>query len=88
MFEQLTICQINIPLIDLSQGCGRQLKSQSNTFNEHQINQFLQIANNQEDGQVIRGATSVERVLSVLEGLEANISGSLEALEKNEINVS
>ncbi|CAD8148510.1 unnamed protein product [Paramecium octaurelia] len=64
------------------------LKSYSNTFNEHEINSFLQLANNQEDGSVSRGATLAERVLSVLEGLEANLAASLEALETNEINAS
>ncbi|CAK93117.1 unnamed protein product (macronuclear) [Paramecium tetraurelia] len=64
------------------------LKSYSNTFNEHEINSFLQLASNQEDGSVSRGATLAEKVLSVLEGLEANLAASLEALETNEINAS
>ncbi|CAD8068654.1 unnamed protein product [Paramecium sonneborni] len=67
---------------------AEKLKSYSNTFNEHEINSFLQLANKQEDGSVSRGATLAERVLSVLEGLEANLQASLEALETNEINAS
>ncbi|CAD8059095.1 unnamed protein product [Paramecium primaurelia] len=70
------------------QSVAEKLKSYSNTFNEHEINSFLQLANNQEDGSVSRGATLAERVLSVLEGLEANLAASLEALETNEINAS
>ncbi|CAD8089540.1 unnamed protein product [Paramecium sonneborni] len=67
---------------------AEKLKSYSNTFNEHEINSFLSLANKQEDGSVSRGATLAERVLSVLEGLEANLQASLEALETNEINAS
>ncbi|CAK73707.1 unnamed protein product (macronuclear) [Paramecium tetraurelia] len=67
---------------------AEKLKAYSNTFNEQEINSFLQLANKQEDGSVSRGATLAERVLSVLEGLEANLAASLEALETNEINAS
>ncbi|CAD8165295.1 unnamed protein product [Paramecium octaurelia] len=70
------------------QSVAEKLKAYSNTFNEQEINSFLQLANKQEDGSVSRGATLAERVLSVLEGLEANLAASLEALETNEINAS
>ncbi|CAD8172650.1 unnamed protein product [Paramecium pentaurelia] len=64
------------------------LKQYSNTFQEQELKSFLQLANKQEDGSVSRGATLAERVLSVLESLEANLQASLEALEVNEINAS
>lgn len=35
-----------------------------------------------------RGATLAEKVLAVLEGLEANLEASLSALEENEISAS
>ncbi|CAD8177735.1 unnamed protein product [Paramecium octaurelia] len=64
------------------------LKQYSSTFQEQELKSFLQLANKQEDGSVSRGATLAERVLSVLESLEANLQASLEALEVNEINAS
>ncbi|CAK78543.1 unnamed protein product (macronuclear) [Paramecium tetraurelia] len=64
------------------------LKQYSNTFQEQELKSFLQLANKQEDGSVSRGATLAERVLSVLESLEANLQASLDALEVNEINAS
>jgi hypothetical protein len=62
------------------------LKSYSHLFNDHEIKTFLDLANKQED--VSRGATLAEKVLAVLEGLEANLEASLSALEENEISAS
>ncbi|CAD8078727.1 unnamed protein product [Paramecium primaurelia] len=70
------------------QSVAEKLKQYSNTFQEQELQSFLQLANKQEDGSVSRGATLAERVLAVLESLEANLQASLEALEVNEINAS
>ncbi|CAD8093314.1 unnamed protein product [Paramecium sonneborni] len=70
------------------QSVADKIKQYRNTFQEQEIESFLQLANKQEDGSVSRGATLAERVLAVLESLEANLQASLEALEVNEINAS
>ncbi|CAD8088574.1 unnamed protein product [Paramecium primaurelia] len=70
------------------QSVAEKLKQYSNTFQEQELQSFLQLANKQEDGSVSRGATLAERVLAVLESLEVNLAASLEALEVNEINAS
>ncbi|CAD8163002.1 unnamed protein product [Paramecium octaurelia] len=70
------------------QSVADKLKQYSNKFQEQELQSFLQLANKQEDGSSSRGATLAERVLGVLESLEANLQASLEALEVNEINAS
>jgi hypothetical protein len=48
----------------------------------------LALAQEEEPQQPGRGATLAERVLAVLEGLEAELEASLENLKVNEINAS
>jgi hypothetical protein len=70
------------------QTVAQKLKGYSNTFTDNEIQSFLQLANKQEEPEVGRGATLPERVLAVLESLEANLEASLSALEVNEIDAS
>ncbi|CAD8186126.1 unnamed protein product [Paramecium octaurelia] len=67
---------------------AQKLKAYSNLFNDEEIKTFLSLAQTKQEDGVSRGATLAERVLAVLESLEANLQASLEALEVNEINAS
>ncbi|CAD8155423.1 unnamed protein product [Paramecium octaurelia] len=72
-----------------AQSVAEKLKQYSNLFQDHQIKSFLALANGQEEGASSgHGATLAEKVLSVLEGLESELSASLENLKQNEINAS
>jgi hypothetical protein len=74
------------------------LKAYSHLFTEHEVKAFLSLANEQEEeheeGEAEaeaparlgkRNGTLAERVLAVLEDLEANLHASLSNLEQNEI---
>ncbi|CAK75450.1 unnamed protein product (macronuclear) [Paramecium tetraurelia] len=72
-----------------AQSVAEKLKQYSNLFQDHQIKSFLALANGQEEGASSgHGATLAEKVLGVLEGLESELSASLENLKQNEINAS
>ena len=74
------------------QSMGEKLKMYSSLFSQHEINSFLQLANDEEvEGEAeeqatgSRSGTVAERVLSILEDLEASLAASLENLKQNEI---
>ncbi|CAK65792.1 unnamed protein product (macronuclear) [Paramecium tetraurelia] len=71
-----------------AQSVAEKLKQYSNLFQDHQIKSFLALANSQEESASTGGSTLAEKVLAVLEGLEAELSASLENLKQNEINAS
>ncbi|CAK73305.1 unnamed protein product (macronuclear) [Paramecium tetraurelia] len=71
-----------------AQSVAEKLKQYSNLFQDHQIKSFLALANSQEETASTGGQTLAEKVLAVLEGLEAELSASLENLKQNEINAS
>lgn len=79
---------------------SEKLKAYSHLFTDHEIKAFLSLANGQEEehqegeGEAAaegpaklgkRNGTVAERVLAVLEDLEANLHASLTNLEQNEI---
>ncbi|CAD8170898.1 unnamed protein product [Paramecium octaurelia] len=86
----LVILQMLIHLISLreSNQCSSKVKTYRNLFNENEVKTFLNLAQTQQEEGLSRGATLAERVLTVLESLEANLQASLEALEVNEIIAS
>ncbi|CAD8067949.1 unnamed protein product [Paramecium sonneborni] len=71
-----------------AQSVAEKLKQYSNLFQDHQIKSFLALANTQEGETSTGGATLAQKVLAVLEGLEAELEASLENLKQNEINAS
>ncbi|KAM3134064.1 hypothetical protein pb186bvf_013790 [Paramecium bursaria] len=71
-----------------TQSIGEKLKQYSNLFQDHQIKSFMALATTQENDAPGREATLAERVLHILETLEAELQGSLENLQTNEINAS
>lgn len=68
-----------------AQSVAEKLKQYSSLFQEHQIKSFLALANGQEEeteeATVSHGSTLAERVLAVLEALEADLAGSLDNLK-------
>jgi hypothetical protein len=75
---------------------GDKLMSYSHLFSQNEVKSFLQLANEEdseehdgeegaEEVQTGRRGTLAERVLGVLEDLEANLHDSLENLKQNEI---
>ncbi|CAD8101569.1 unnamed protein product [Paramecium sonneborni] len=72
-----------------AQSVAEKLKQYSNLFQEHQIKSFLALAQEEQASESSgNGQTLAERVLAVLEGLEAELAASLENLKQNEINAS
>ena len=68
------------------QSMGEKLKMYSSLFSQHEINSFLQLANDEEvEGEAeatgSRSGTVAERVLSILEDLEASLAASLDNLK-------